>query len=98
MRLARSRSRLSKRELARRAHTSAAAIVEYESGRRDPTYGTLQRILGASGHRAVLTAEPTGRRPDPVQAGVRLAQVLELAEHLPHRPAARRLRYPGFPR
>jgi hypothetical protein len=32
--------------------------------------------------------------PDPATLAHRLAEVLELAEHLPHRRAARRLAYP----
>ena len=92
VKLARIRARLSKRELARRAHTSPAAIVQYESGRRAPTYPTLQRIIGAAGSRAVLTVEPAP--VDRVVAAARLEQVLAFAEHLPHRPAARLLAYP----
>jgi transcriptional regulator with XRE-family HTH domain len=92
---------LSKRALARRARTSPAAIVAYESGRRDPSVGTLDRILAAAGARAELTvrrARPTRPLPDPDEAGRRLAQVLELADHLPRRPAPRRLTFPPLPR
>jgi transcriptional regulator with XRE-family HTH domain len=96
IRLARIRARLSKRELARRAHTSPAAIVQYESGERAPTYPTLERIIGATGGRAVLTVEPAA--VDRAVASARLTQVLALAEHLPRRPAARRLRYPPLGR
>jgi len=91
---ARVRAGLSKRELARRAGTSAAALVEYESGRRDPGVQSLQRILAAAGFEATLVARPTIGPLAPGEAGRRLAEVLELAEHLPHRPAARRLSFP----
>ena len=37
------------RELARRAKTSAAALVDYEAGRHEPKFSTLQRIAEASG-------------------------------------------------
>jgi transcriptional regulator with XRE-family HTH domain len=47
--LARKEQRLSQRELARRAHTSQAAIAAYESGKREPTVPTLQRIIQAAG-------------------------------------------------
>jgi transcriptional regulator with XRE-family HTH domain len=89
---------LSKRELARRAGTSPAAIVAYENGSRSPALATLERVISATGHRLelVVTAEPT--RPDPAIAGRRLVEVLELAEHLPHRPASRRVLFPPFPR
>jgi len=95
IRIARESAGLSKRELARRAHTSPAAIVAYESQRQDPSWRTLQRILQAAGTRAelLLRANPV----DPIVSGRRLAEVLELAEHLPHRPASRRLSYPVFP-
>ena len=96
IRLARIRARLSKRELARRAHTSPAAIVQYESGERAPTYPTLERIIGATGSRAVLTVEPAPI--DRAVAAARLTQVLALAEHLPRRPAARHLHYPPLGR
>lgn len=98
VRKARERAGISKRELARRAHTSPAAIVAYESGTRDPTVGTLVRIVAAAGADIALDLERAGRRPDPAVSAQRLAQVLELAEHLPRRPAASHLSYPLFPR
>ncbi len=95
MRIARERAGLSKRELARRARTSAAALVTYEHGTRDPTVGTFLRIVHAAGADAdVRVAARTG--PDPTVAGQRLEQVLELADALPHRPAARVLAFPRF--
>ena len=98
IRSARCRAGMSKRELARRARTSPAAIVEYESGRRDPTVATLTRILCATGHRARLDVAPAAGPPDPALAGKRLVQVLDLADHLPRKPASRSLRFPRFPR
>jgi transcriptional regulator with XRE-family HTH domain len=95
---ARRRAGLSKRELARRAHTSPAAIVLYESGRREPTLPTLQRILGAAGSRAELTVVPDAGRTDYETAGRRLAEVLTLADRLPQRRAARRMRAPALGR
>jgi transcriptional regulator with XRE-family HTH domain len=94
--LARIRAQLSKRELARRAHTSPAAIVHYESGARSPTYPTLERIVEAAGFRPVLSIVPA--RIDRNIAGARLEQVLRFAAHMPHKPAARHLRYPRLPR
>jgi transcriptional regulator with XRE-family HTH domain len=47
--IARHDSRLSQRELARRAGTSQAAIAAYESGKRSPTLETLARIVRAAG-------------------------------------------------
>ena len=94
IRLARIRARLSKRELARRARTSPAAIVGYESGHREPTLPTLARIVEAAGARAELRVIAKPALPDPAVSGARLAQVLELAEHLPRRRAARRCSFP----
>lgn len=49
IKIARHDGGLSQRELAKRAVTSQAAIVAYESGRRSPTLETLTRIVRASG-------------------------------------------------
>src|SRR2546428_12902730 len=91
IRTAREAAGLSKRELARRAGTSPAAIVAYESGAREPTLPTLARILSGAGARVDLDIAPTRDLPDPATLAERLAQVLDLAAHLPRRPAARRL-------
>lgn len=97
IRQAREQAKLSKRELARRAGTSAAAIVQYESGAREPSYTTLTRILRAAGFDAELNVV-TGRRELRATRGRHLAEVLALAEHLPRRRAARRITYPPFAR
>ena len=88
---------LSKRELARRAKTSPAAIVTYEQGTRDPSVETLNRILAAAGSAASVRLGSQAR-PDAAVAGRRLEEVLELADVLPHRPAPRSLPYPRFGR
>lgn len=93
IRRAREQAALSKRELARRAGTSHAAVVAYESGRRDPTVTTLSRLLAAAGVRAELVTEPRAG-VDAERAGRILEQVLDLADVLPHRPARRRLEAP----
>jgi hypothetical protein len=97
IRHARRQAKLSKRELARRAHTSPAAIVLYESGAREPSYSTLKRIVAAAGFDARLSLADT-MRPDAELQGRRLAEVLELAEHLPRRRAAAHMAYPPFGR
>jgi transcriptional regulator with XRE-family HTH domain len=96
VRRARERAGLSKRELARRAGTSPAAIVHYEQGARDPGVETLGRILDAAGAGARIGLVRRG--PDPVVAGQRLEQVLELADALPHRRAHRTLDFPPLAR
>jgi len=93
IRQARERAGLSKRELARRARTSPAAIVLYESGAREPSYATLTRIVHAAGFGTRLVLVPGGR-PDRALQGRRLVEVLELAEHLPRRRPARRMAFP----
>ena len=98
IRSARETAGISKRELARRAHTSPAAIVAYESGTREPSIPTLQRLLRAAGSRAEISIVAAPNLPDPATLGHRLEQVLELAEHLPRRPPLLRLPYPPFAR
>jgi transcriptional regulator with XRE-family HTH domain len=93
---ARQAAGLSKRELARRAGTSAAALVAYEHGARDPSVTTLDRIVRAAGADADVRVL-VRRRPDPEIAGRRLGQGLELADALPRRPASRRLAFPRLP-
>jgi transcriptional regulator with XRE-family HTH domain len=93
IRHAREQAKMSKRELARRAGTSPAAIVFYESGTREPSYSTLSRLAAAAGFDARLSLVPK-MTPAPDVLGRRLTEVLDLAEHLPHRRASRRLAYP----
>jgi uncharacterized protein len=94
VRRAREAAGLSKRELARRAGTSPAAIVAYESGDREPSFRTLRRLVRAAGYDSQLVTRPAMGRLDPVKAAKRLVEVLELAEHLPHRRPSRRMAFP----
>jgi transcriptional regulator with XRE-family HTH domain len=94
IRQAREAAGLSKRELARRAGTSPAAIVAYESGDREPTFRTLRRLVRAAGFDGEFVTSPAIGRLDPVRAAKRLVEVLDLAEHLPHRKPARRMAFP----
>jgi hypothetical protein len=98
IRNARVHAGLSKRELARRAATSPAAIVAYESGERDPTVRTLARIIAATGAVGEIEVQPGPPPPDPAANARVLGQVLELAEHLPRTPASTRLAFPPFAR
>jgi len=95
IKLARIRARLSKRELARRAHTSPAAIVQYESGAREPGFPTLERIVEAAGWRPRLTLELA--RDQRERQAYELEQVLGLAEYLPQRPRPKHLAFPRLP-
>jgi len=47
LRQARTRARLSQRELARRAGTAQSVIARIERGQTSPTWETLQRLLAA---------------------------------------------------
>jgi transcriptional regulator with XRE-family HTH domain len=70
----------------------ARSVVNmYEHGRRQPSVEALARILAAAG--LELQAESAVRRLDDERAGRLLAQVLDLAEALPHRRRGR-LAYP----
>ena len=95
LRQARSETRTTQAQLAARAGTSQATISAYESGRKQPSVDTLDRLLGAMGRR--LTAEPARRREPSRAEHERVARglvdVMALAAALPtrHEPV---LRYP----
>ncbi len=89
-------------ELARLSGTSQATISAYETGAKEPSLGTFERLLAAMDARLVI--EPSGvragatprrpSRPQLMKAGMGLADVLGLAEALP----ARRRTTLRFPR
>jgi transcriptional regulator with XRE-family HTH domain len=91
IRQSRRRSGLTQAELARQAGMARSVVNMYEHGRRQPSVEALARILAAAG--LELQAEPAVRRLDDERAGRLLAQVLDLAEALPHRRRGR-LTYP----
>jgi transcriptional regulator with XRE-family HTH domain len=93
LRTARTRAGLTQRRLALAAGTSQSAIATIESGRKQPTVATLERLLAAAGTELVVA--------DPGQAALlrrarRLEDVLGLAEALPFRRSGG-LRYPRVP-
>jgi hypothetical protein len=89
LRAARRRRALSQQEVARRAGTSQPVISAYERGRRDPTVGTLRRLVEATGEQLRLDARaPTSELPPPADADEharRLLDVLSLADAIPRR-------------
>jgi transcriptional regulator with XRE-family HTH domain len=90
---ARLRSGLSQAELARRAGITRSVVNVYERGVREPGADTLIRVLSAAGFDVHL--DRAG--PIDVQRNARiLADVLDLAEHLPSRRRGR-LTYPILP-
>ncbi len=93
LRTARTRAGLSQRALSEAAGTSQSAVAAIESGRKQPTVATLERLLRAAG--TELVPAP------PEQAALlrrsrRLEDVLGLAEALPFRRRGE-LRYPRVP-
>ena len=69
IRTVRQRGGLTQAELARRAGTSQPVVSAYEHGRRDPTIGTLRRLVAAGGERLVV--DTTGfTRADVSMAGM----------------------------
>ncbi|MFM7093294.1 MAG: helix-turn-helix domain-containing protein [Actinomycetota bacterium] len=94
---ARKQARLSKRELARRAGTSPAAIVEYESGRCSPTVDSLDVILRVCGVDMGLSFVDRNETARIERCGRDLAAVLELADSLPRTPANPDVQWPLLP-
>lgn len=90
---------LSRRELARRAGTSASTLTAYEAGSKIPSVATLERILKATGHQLAIGVRPIlgPDQPFPAARGREVADVLDLADRLPA-DHHEQLTYPLFPR
>ncbi len=80
----RGESALTQAELARRTGIARSVLSAYEHGHRQPSVAALARIAAAAG--AELQLAPRADRAATEHAGKVLAQVLDLAEHLPYRP------------
>jgi transcriptional regulator with XRE-family HTH domain len=91
LRRARQRQGITQRELANRAGTSQPVVSAYEHGRRDPSIGTLARLVAATGERLVVDlAPPSSDLPPPAtreEHAERLVDLLLLVDALPARPA-----------
>jgi transcriptional regulator with XRE-family HTH domain len=98
IRAVRRRGGLTQAELARRAGTSQPVVSAYEHGRRDPTFGTLRRLVAAGGERllvdAVLSVEGPPPAADDAERARRLVDVLLLADAIPVRRRAAVLQAP----
>ena len=98
IRRVRQRRGLTQAQLAARAGTSQPVVSAYEHGRRDPTIGTLAKLVEAAGEELRLDARQ--RIPDlPPPRDVhehnrRLLDVLSLADAIPTRRRARVLKAP----
>lgn len=94
----RRRAGLTQGELARRAGTSQPVISAYEHGHRDPSYGTLRRLVAAAGEELQLGATPKRTDLDPPadldEHARRLLDVLSIADAIPQRRRATVLRAP----
>jgi transcriptional regulator with XRE-family HTH domain len=58
LRLARFKAGISQAELAGRAGVTQQAVSAYETGRREPTLPTLERLIQATGHELRFHLEP----------------------------------------
>lgn len=96
LRRARQRAGISLRELARRAGTSHATLIAYESGRKAPSVATFQRILEACGFSVDFQLSRRIRHRDGLDRGEELKQVLDLAGQFPSQ-LPREMDYPKFP-
>lgn len=61
LRDARQQARLTQSQLAHRAGVTQSVVSAYESGRREPGFGTLVRLLRAAGFEVSLTARGPSR-------------------------------------
>jgi uncharacterized protein len=95
----RRRRGLTQADLAHRAGTSQPVVSAYEHARRDPSFGTLRKLVEAGGERLIIDAAP--HVPDlppaatPEEHARRLVDVLSVADAI---PARRRSPVLGAPR
>ncbi len=93
---ARRRSGLSRRELARRGHTSASTLAAYESGRSVPSVATLSRLLQAAGFEAAVSLRAAPGADERARADT-IEALLSFTDELP-RVRRGPLDYPVFGR
>lgn len=94
----RRRRGLTQHALASAAGTSQPVISAYEAGRRDPTFGTLRKLIAAAGETLEVHARPQrGDLPAPADVhehASRLLDVLSLTDAIPARSRSRTLDAP----
>lgn len=85
----RRRGGLTQADLAQRAGTSQPVVSAYEHGHRDPTFGTLRKLIEASGERLRIDASPDASDLPPAltleEHARRLVDVLSVADAIPAR-------------
>ncbi|MCA1735383.1 MAG: helix-turn-helix transcriptional regulator [Actinobacteria bacterium] len=64
IRTARDRASLTQAQLARLAKVSQQTVSAYETGRKEPTFPTLQRLLAAAGFEIRVRIEPIERHDE----------------------------------
>jgi transcriptional regulator with XRE-family HTH domain len=93
LRAARRRAGMTQSQLASRSGTSQATISAYESGRKQPSLGTLDRLLSATGSRlAIVAGGPPVVQPSAAQharVGAAIVDVLAVAQAMPTRQGRR---------
>jgi len=94
----RQRRGLTQADLATRAGTSQPVVSAYEHGRRDPSFGTLAKLIAAAGEQLRIDAAPASSDlpppRDPEERNRRLLDVLSLADAIPVRRRAAVMRAP----
>lgn len=98
LRQARLRARMSQTDVARSAGVAQSVVSTYEAGRRDPSMQTLAKLVGATGHRLVVTIEPehgAARGLPDSPLGRRLRQRRRAVMACAHRHAASNVRVFG---
>ena len=73
---ARSRARLTQRQLAQRAGTSQSVVARIERAQTDPGVATLERLLAETGFELRVTLRPRRSKPSHMLADV--ARILRL--------------------
>jgi transcriptional regulator with XRE-family HTH domain len=94
LRLARDKANMTQTDLAAEAGVSQQAVSAYETGRKEPTLPTLQRLLGAAGLEMRIHLEPIDNHDRTLEAFIQTlpeARREELAEQTRLRVEAERL-------
>ena len=95
LRLARDKAQMTQSELAAEAGVTQQSVSAYETGRKEPTLPTLQRLLAAAGLEMRIHLEPIDRHDESLLTfmdSLPPARRAEIAEQSRSRVQAERLR------